>query len=107
MAYVINSTSTAEEAGRVVKAGSGRVYGVTYYNNNAGTRWLQFHDATSAPADTAVPVFTYQVATQTSIHIDFGRYGRLFSTGIYVCHSTTDTTKTIGTTDGLFDVQYS
>lgn len=107
MAYVINSTSTAKETGRVVKAGPGRVYGVSYYNDNAATRYLQFFDATSAPADTAVPLITVPVAAGASTYINFGRYGRLFETGIYVCNSTTDVTKTLGSADGLFDVQYS
>lgn len=106
MANPYNSTSTAAEAGRVVKTSAGKVYGFTVYNDNAGTRWVQFHDAAAAPADTAVPVFTYQVATQTSLHVDFGRHGRRFNTGIYICNSSTDTAKTLGSADSLFDVQY-
>jgi hypothetical protein len=106
MPLPINSTSTAGEAGRVVKAAPGRVYRFSAYNDNAATRFIQLHDATSAPADTAVPVFVIQVATKTTVTVDFGRYGRLFSTGIYICNSTTGTTKTLGGTDNLFDVGF-
>ena len=32
--------------------------------------------------------------------------GRLFANGIYVCNSSTDVTKTIGSADCLFDINY-
>jgi hypothetical protein len=101
-----NSTSTAEEASRVVKASAGTLYGFSFYNNNAATRYVQFFNTASLPADAVIPTLTIPVATQQSVHVDFGIYGRRFDTGIVVCNSSTDTAKTIGAADSLFDVQY-
>lgn len=100
-----NSTSTAEEASRVVKGGPGILYGFTVYNNNAATRYIQVFDSVALPADGVVPPLTFEVATQTTRAIDFGQYGRRFNVGIVLCNSSTDTTKTIGAADSLFDAQ--
>lgn len=101
-----NSTSTAEEASRIIKASAGVLYGLTVYNNNAATRYIQLYNSATLPADAVVPVLTFEVAAQTSRSIDFGGYGRGFTTGIVVANSSTDTTKTIGAADSLFDAQY-
>lgn len=102
----LNATSTAEEASRVAKASAGTLYGFTIYNNNAAVRYVQLFDSATLPADGVVPVLTYEVAAQASRAVGFGPYGRRFSTGIVICNSSTDTTKTIGSADSLFDVQY-
>lgn len=101
-----NSTSTAQENDRVVKATPGTLYALRVYNNNAGAQWIQLHNVTSVPADAVVPVLTFAVPAQSNLVIDFGTNGRIFSTGIYVCNSTTDVTKTLGADDCLFDLQY-
>lgn len=101
-----NSTSTAQENDRVIKATPGTLYGLTVYNNNAAAQWIQLHNATSAPADGVVPALTFAIAAQSNIALTFTSNGRYFSTGIYVCTSTTDVTKTLGADDCLFDAQY-
>jgi hypothetical protein len=101
-----NSTSTVLELGRVVKAGPGTVYAVTFCNTNAAVRFLQFYNSTTVPADSAVPVLTFHVAASASVNLDWSNVGRYFSTGIAVASSTTAATKTASGADGFFDVQY-
>jgi len=101
-----NSTSTAYEASRVVKAFGGQLYGLQGYNSKGTAQFIQIHDARSLPADTAVPVVTITVPTASNFSIDFGTYGRQFQNGIVVCNSSTGPTKTIGAADCWFDVQF-
>ena len=104
--YVRNSTSVAYEASRVVSAGPAACYGLTGYNSKASAQFIQIFDAASLPADGAVPVVVITVPTVSNFSIDFGQYGRYCKNGIVVCNSSTGPTKTIGTTDCWFDVQY-
>lgn len=101
-----NSTSTAYEASRVVKATKGTVFGVTGYNSKTSAQFIQLHDATAVPADTAVPKVTFTVPASSNFTIDFGKYGRRFTTGIVICNSSTGPTKTLGSADTWWDVQY-
>lgn len=103
---LMNATTTAQAASLQIKASEGTLFGLTAYNNNAGAQFIQLHDAASAPADTAVPVIVFEIASNTARSLDLGRLGRRFSSGIYVCNSSTDVTKTIGAADCLFDAQY-
>ena len=101
-----NDTSAAYEASSVSKAGAGTVYGLTGYNSRTSDQFFQFFNSTTVPADATAPVITIRVAASSNFSVDFGVYGRRFSTGISWSNSSTGATKTIGSADMFVDINY-
>lgn len=102
-----NATTTAYAASLVIKGlGAGNLFTLTGYNSHTAGQFIQLHNTTSVPADGVAPVITFYVAPQSNFSLDFGVYGRYFSTGITVCNSSTGPTKTIGSANCWFDAQY-
>ena len=86
--------------GVIAKAAPGNLYKFWGVNGNASTRYIQVFNATSAPADGAIPLLApIPVASGASFLLDLAPYARYFSTGIYICNSTTMVTKTLGSAD--------
>ena len=100
-------SSAAAESSEVIKASAGRLYGGVLNNANAAARYFQFFNSTTLPADTAVPFVTIYCPANQSVSFSFADTdGLYFSTGIVVCNSTTQNTKTIGSADSLFNIVF-
>jgi len=101
----LNIHSNVYEASRFVKSGAGILYGFTVYNSKTASQFIQVFDAASLPADGAIPAWVGTVATVANLGANW-LPGRTFQTGCVICNSSTGPTKTIGSADCWFDVQF-
>src|SRR5207248_3515729 len=97
----LSAGSWQYENARIIKAGAGKLFGLTVYNSGAA-QFIQLHDAASVPADTVAPVLVVNIAATSTGSLYFGSVGRWFKRGIVVCNSTTGPTKTLGSADCYF-----
>lgn len=99
--------STALANGALVKATPGIIYaGRVTYTGVVTPMYLQIHNVAAVPADAQVPHLSYHIAGGWFDNFDPMR-GWEFDTGIYICLSTTEATKTLATdTKALFYLQY-
>lgn len=103
---VSTAASTALAASLIIKDTPGTLFSLSVYNDKGSAQYIQLHDSATVPADTAVPVFVFQVATKTTQVINLADLGMSFATGIVVCNSSTAATKTIGSADCWFTANY-
>lgn len=93
--YAAYSTTAANgvEKSAVVCSGPCHLVHASWYNSSASTRYIQFFNKTTLPADGAIPIQTYsQAATSGN-----GLYGwaEWYSVGLVMACSTTATVLTI------------
>lgn len=92
--------SSAYEASHVISAAAATLKELRGFNSGAA-QWIQIHDASSLPADTAVPEEIIYVGSNQNFSFT-PPAGLSFTTGIVVCNSSTGPTKTIGAADCWF-----
>lgn len=101
----LNIHSNAYAASLVVKSGPGILYGFTVYSSKASAQFIQVFDAAALPADGAIPACVFTAAAAANLAANWIP-GRIFQTGCVICNSSTGPTKTIGSADCFFDVQF-
>lgn len=99
--------SAAKEASSVTKAAPGCLYGGWVHNDNAAGRFLQFYNATSVPADTAVPKLSLWIPANSTLQFVVPGERRYFDTGICWALSTTLATKTIAAADAFGSIAFA
>lgn len=105
MPQIINKTSTALEASRVLCAGPAILMGLLVHNTSASAQYIQIHNVDALPANGAAPEVIFIIEAGKTQSIDYSPHGRFFQTGMVVCNSSTVATKTIGSADCWFDAQ--
>lgn len=104
--FPLNNTSTGYEASRIIKAGSGRLFGLAGYSSRTSAQFILVFDASSVPVTGATSVLQIPVSAAASFSVYYGSIGRWFLRGIVVCTSSTSPTLTIGSADTFFDAQF-
>lgn len=100
-----NVNTTAYAASLVAKATSGKIYNIIGYNSKAIGQFVQIHNSASLPIDGSVPVIMFYVGPMSNFSLDYGVYGKSFSTGITICNSSTGPTLTVGSADCWFTAE--
>ncbi len=99
-----NINTAAYATNLVVKAAAGTCFEVRGFNSGAA-QFIQVHDASSLPADTAVPEDILYVAAASNFSLTYPE-GKAFTTGITLCNSSTGPTKTVGAADCWFSAEF-
>jgi len=82
-----------------------QLVGFTVNNTNASAQYILVFDQTTLPADGAVPVTSFTVPGASDKAVEWLRPRRM-NRGIVLCNSSTAATKTVGSADCFFDVQF-
>lgn len=90
----------------IVVPGRLKVRGVTVYSTKASAQFILFFDSDVLPAEGTVPLWAWNLAAHAGVGFGWQPNGRQFQTGLCMCNSSTDATKTIGSADTFFDVQF-
>lgn len=94
---------SALAASLVVKASAGKLFGFAGYSTTA--QFIQVHNASSLPADTAVPDLVFPIEANKPFSIALAR-PHVAGTGLVICNSTTGPTKTIGSANTWITAWY-
>lgn len=97
--------SVANEASRQAAVGAGTLYGVIGYSAKVSGQFILVFDSATTPDEGAVPDFMVPVNASSPFVLGFGEKGYPFTNGCYMCNSSTQQTKTIGSADCWFNVQ--
>jgi len=101
------SSTTRVLANQFIATGYLRVYNISVFSSNAASQFVLMFDATTLPADGAVPIMAFPITASGNLGLYYGSLGRLFQRGLVLCTSSTSTTKTVNaTSDCLWDVEY-
>lgn len=104
-AVPLNVHSQALTNSIFVKSGQGALVGFTAYSNKASSQFIQVFNLTALPADGAIPDAVFIVQATNNLSVQWVPW-RFFHVGCVICNSSTAATKTIGSADTFFDVQY-
>lgn len=100
-----NVKSLANESGRQIAVGPGFMDGIIGYSAKITTQFILVFDSATTPPDGAVPDFPIVAYAGSNFAIGAGFYGYEFKNGLYICNSSTQEVKTIGSADCWFNVQ--
>lgn len=99
------ASTTALATNLIVKAAPAKIFkmsGFIHYSNTDGYQnYIQIHNATTLPANTSVPLFSYPIDTRASVGPVAWQYtfaelcGLYLNTGAVICFSRTAATLTI------------
>lgn len=101
----LNYCSARLAASGVVKTGPGYLFGFTVTNTKATAQFVQIFDSNTLPADGTVPLLAKSLAASDAVGFAW-LPARTFLVGLVICNSSTQGTKTIGSADCIFDVQF-
>lgn len=104
--FPLNANSTALARSQRVKSGAGTLFGFTVTNTNVSGQWILWMDAQNLPADGIAPKGQLWVPGSATRAVYWGEHGRRFLQGIWLCNSSSPSSKTIGSADCWFDAQY-
>lgn len=98
--------SSARENSHQIATSAKRLIRISGYNYGP-VQYIQAHDVASTPADGATPKKkSFPIQSHASFEFEPDGYAdSLYVNGIYVCNSSTEFTKTIGSADCVFTVE--
>ncbi len=99
-----NANSRAVANSLIVSQSPSLLCGFTV--SSIAAQFIQIYDASAVPAEATVPLIVFSVPATSVLPVAFVPYPRSFRNGIVICNSSTQHTKTIGSADCIFDVQF-
>lgn len=97
--------SIENEHSRQLAVGGGILYGLIGFNAKASAQYILVFDSATTPAEGAAPDFMVLAQATSVFALGFGELGYPFVNGCYVCNSSTQPTKTLGSADCWFNGQ--